>query len=178
MPTSITSPLRRLPQSLSACFQDLNSIWSRKTDGDAIGVHPKLQRTYRHVLSADDFEDGLTETDIFFLPVRALRTLPVGRTLSETLKLGSSVAGVALRQRVAELNAELQTGGQAAIPALLARIERDADDYRSLTSRLKSPHKLSSATDVALGVAGLIPVIGVLFGGAGYSSPPTPPIRP
>jgi len=150
---------------VSRCSQDLNSIWSRKASGDAIAVHPRLQQTYRHVLSADDFADGLTETDLFFLSVRALRTLPVGRTLKETLELSATAEGVALRQRLVELNDEYQAGGLAAIPRILERIERDADDYRSLTSHLESSHTLSNASDVALSAAGLIPMVGTLFGG-------------
>lgn len=144
------------------CVNDLDNVWARKNPGDAIGIHSSLGRTYQDVISAENFEDGLSENDIFFLHIRALRTLPVGRSLKETLELGATPEGMALRQRVADLHAEVQIGSQSEIRRSLEKIEKEADDYRVLTSRIISPNTLSNATDVVLGLGGLVPLIGTM----------------
>jgi hypothetical protein len=144
------------------CLNDLSRIWASRSETDAIAVHPRLHRTYRDIQTVRDFEDGVSETDIFFLSVNALRTLPVGRTLRETLELSASPEGSALRARVGELNAEYRSISGMAVSRLLSRIEKDADRYRALTSRLQSPNRLFGIPDIVLDAAGLVPAIGTV----------------
>jgi hypothetical protein len=106
----------------------------------------------------------VSETDLFFISIKALRTLPVGRTLAETLELAASAEGTALRQRVKALHSELIAGGAPA--DILKRIENDAEAYRQLTARLRSPNLLSGVTDMVLSALGLIPVVGTYFSAA------------
>jgi hypothetical protein len=146
------------------CHRDLAEIWSRRSDTDAIAIHPTLHNNYRTLLRQSDLE-SLNETDVFFLSIRSLKTLPVGRTLKETLELSATKEGTALRRRVHELSEEVAVGSSS-ISRVLERIEADAGEYRVLTQRLESPHLVSTGTDLALAAAGLVPIIGTVFGAA------------
>ena len=145
--------------TILGAFADINGAWRLRTANNPVSLHPKLSRDFRQILAGDVEAGEVSESDIFFLTVKALRTLPVGRTLAETLELSASREGRALRARIAELHGELM-GGAINLSALAARIEADADSYRMLTSRLHSPNILSGVVDIVLSGLGLIPVIG------------------
>jgi hypothetical protein len=143
-------------------MSDINNVWALRTDDNPVSFHPRLSRDYSEILAgAGPDAEMVTETDLFFLSVKALRTLPVGGTLAQTLELGTTKEGIALRSRVAELYGELRSGATD-LATLATRIDEDADNYRALTARLRSPNLLSGFTDVALSGAGLFPIIGTI----------------
>ena len=154
------SAARADADTILTCISDIDNVWHLRTDNNPVSFHPRLARDYNDILAQDPAGDEeITDTDLFFLTVRALRTLPVGRTLTETLNLGATKEGVALRARVAELHGQMKAGATN-LDSLIGRIENDADQYRSLTARLQSPHFLSKYIDMVLSGLGLVPFVG------------------
>jgi hypothetical protein len=155
---------RDAADTIVECHNELTSIWERRGLFDGVAIHPGINRSYNEIVASTDIQCIGDETELFFIAIRELRTLPVGRTLRETLELSASPQGVALRARVRDLYSTVSNASPGAIQRAVNQIKAEADEYRAFTSRVQSPHSLSMVTDLIVAAASpmLLGVIGAL----------------
>ncbi len=131
-------------------------------------IDPLRKNNFTEFLDEKALEsDGLEKVDLFYLFIKELQTLPVGRNIKETIELANTQEGDALRKRVCELHDSIVAGEVRCVDNIKKKIRDDVHEYRSLTRQLMSPNTLSDVTDLTLSSSSLIPVVGTIAGAFG-----------
>ncbi len=157
-------------EQISDVFRELTNLYRRVNVGDSVVIDPLLKNTFTDFLDEEYIKnDQLEKVDLFYLFIKELKTLPIGRNIKETIELANSKEGDALRKRIGELHGSIVAGELSGIDKVQARIRDDIHEYKLLTSKLISPNKLSDLTDLTLSATSLIPVVGTATGALGLA---------
>lgn len=155
---------------IKSAYDELKNLYRRANIGDSVVVDPLLKNSFTDFLDEDSLDRGQFEKiDLFYLFIKELRTLPVGRSIKETIELANTREGDALRKRVGELQDSIIAGELSGIESIRKKIRDEIHEYKSLTSQLISPNGLSDLTDITLSATSLIPVVGTFSGAVGLA---------
>jgi hypothetical protein len=153
---------------------ELESLHRRASIGDSVVIDPLLKNSFTDFLDKKSLKNNKFEKiDLYYLFIKELKTLPVGKSIKETIELANTREGDSLRKRVCELHDSIIAGELVGVDNIKKKIRDDIHEYKSLTRKLMSPNTLSDLTDLTLSSTSLIPAIGTVTGAMGLAKTTT-----
>ena len=152
-------------QPIISIYKELEDLNRRKNTGDSVVIDPKIKKSFTDFLDDNIKENDVSdEIDLFYLFIKELRTLPVGKNIKETIELSNTKQGESLRMRINELHDLILADQLRGIDSIQKKIRNDIHEYKLLTNKLITPNHLSDITDLTLSGTSLIPMIGTFTG--------------